>query len=61
MTWEELIEKCTMTELTQSVLKHCNPFSCDNADLDEFFAKDALLYRQKLLGKTYFFLVQDNF
>ncbi len=60
MTWEELIEKCTLTELTDSVSSKCKKFSCGDDDLDEFFAEDALLYRQKLLGKTYLFCPKDN-
>lgn len=60
MTWQELFEKCTMTELTDSVLANCDSFSCGDADLDEFFAKDSMLYRKKLLGKTYLFCLKDN-
>ena len=35
-------------------------FSCGDEDLDEFFAKDALLYDKQLLGKTYFFVIKDT-
>ena len=36
-------------------------FSCGNADLDEFFIKDAFLYQKQLLGQTYYFKhIQSN-
>lgn len=38
---------------TKEVAEYCEPFSCDDKDLDEFFAKDALYYDSELLGKTY--------
>jgi hypothetical protein len=31
-------------------------FSCGDEDLDEFFLRDAKLYAQNLLGKTYFYV-----
>jgi GNAT superfamily N-acetyltransferase len=31
-------------------------FSCGDVDLDEFFLRDAKLYAQNLLGKTYFYV-----
>ena len=36
-----LIEQCTFFELTEDVLATCQPFSCGNADLDDFFQNDA--------------------
>ena len=38
---------------TQEVASYCAPFSCEDKDLDEFFAKDAFFYDSELLGKTY--------
>lgn len=38
---------------TEDLASYCEPFSCDNHDLDEFFTQDALLYDIELLGKTY--------
>ncbi|MDE6693524.1 MAG: GNAT family N-acetyltransferase, partial [Muribaculaceae bacterium] len=35
------------------VAAYCEPFFCDDSDLDEFFSKDAFLYEKELLGKTY--------
>lgn len=38
---------------TAEVAEYCEPFSCKDKDLDEFFAKDALYYDSELLGRTY--------
>lgn len=38
---------------TDEVAGYCTPFSCGDDDLDDFFAKDAVLYDRELLGKTY--------
>lgn len=42
-----------MRPYTREVAEYCNPFSCTDNDLDEFFSKDAFLYDSELLGKTY--------
>lgn len=60
MTQEELFQSCALTELTDSVLSHCEPFSCNEADLDDFFAHDALTYHRKLIGRTYLFVKRDT-
>lgn len=38
---------------TTEVAEYCAPFHCDDSDLDEFFANDAIFYDIELLGKTY--------
>ncbi|MCM1356774.1 MAG: GNAT family N-acetyltransferase [Staphylococcus sp.] len=38
---------------TKEVASFCRPFSCDDADLDDFFLNEALLYNAEFLGKTY--------
>lgn len=38
---------------TKEVADYCEAFHCDDSDLDEFFAKDAIFYDVELLGKTY--------
>ena len=35
-------------------------FECENKDLNEFFAYDAVTYAKRLLGKTYVFSLKDN-
>ena len=42
-----------MRPYTVDVAAYCDPFSCTDSDLDEFFSKDAFLYETELLGKTY--------
>ena len=46
-----LIEQCTFYELTEDILSTCQPFSCGNADLDDFFQNDASRYAYYLMGK----------
>lgn len=55
-----LFEKCAFHVLTRDIVSSCKPFSCGNADLDEFFLRDATLYSETLLGKTYCFLLDDD-
>ncbi len=38
---------------TTELASFCNPFSCKDPDLDDFFANDALPYDSEMLGKTY--------
>lgn len=45
---------------TKEILSYCLPFSCKNQDLDDFFSRDALLYDNELLGKTYAWLNLSN-
>lgn len=45
---------------TKEVATYCTPFSCRDKDLDEFFARDALLYGTELLGKTYAWVSSEN-
>ncbi len=42
-----------MLAYNEDVRKQCLPFSCGEADLDDFFINDAGLYAEELLGKTY--------
>ena len=48
-----LQNECTLMQYTQEVQSHCEPFSCGDKDLDEFFEKDVFLYEEEMLGKTY--------
>lgn len=60
MTIEELLAQCDLIPVLDEVLKTCQPFSCGEDDLDEFFAKDCLVNQRKLLGKTYLFCLKSN-
>ena len=42
-----------MRPYTVDVATYCEPFSCEDSDLDEFFSIDAFFYETELLGKTY--------
>lgn len=60
MNLEQLFETCSFGEFTEDTLAYCIPFSCGNADLDDFFSHDSIIYRKKLLGKTYAFRLRSN-
>lgn len=60
MTYEELLEMCVLCIVTPQKLAECEPISCENKDLDEFFANDSVLYSKLLLGKTYLFCLRSN-
>ena len=55
-----LSEHCSFHLLTREIISTCKPFSCGNADLDEFFMKDSIPYMDKLLGKTYCYLLDKD-
>ncbi len=55
-----LLENCTLRVLNAENAGALKGFSCGNEDLDEFFAKDAELYGKQLLGKTYFFNLDES-
>lgn len=52
-----LEQDAVMLPYTTEVAAYCKPFSCDDSDLDEFFSKDAFLYEEELLGKTYAWII----
>lgn len=45
---------------TTEVASYCAPFSCEDKDLDEFFARDAFFYDTELLGRTYAWVSSEN-
>ncbi|MBP3745571.1 MAG: GNAT family N-acetyltransferase [Prevotella sp.] len=53
-------DKCSFQELTDDTLAACQPFSCGNEDLDDFFAHDATRYAHFLMGKTYCFRLNSD-
>lgn len=56
-----ILERDTVRKpYTLDVAEYCNPFSCSDKDLDEFFAKDALFYDSELLGRTYAWIDLSN-
>ena len=56
-----ILERDTvMRQYTVDVAEYCEPFTCDDCDLDEFFQKDAFHYETELLGKTYAWIDLEN-
>ena len=60
MTVDQLLAECDIVRATPERLVQCKPFSCDDDDLDEFFAKDCLVNQRRLLGKTYLFVLKSQ-
>ena len=60
MTIEQLLSECDIVRVSAERLAQCKPFSCDDDDLDELFAKDCLQNQRKLLGKTYLFCLKSQ-
>lgn len=60
MTQSELLSKYELVTVNANRLAMCEPFTCENQDLNDFFANDAILYSKRLLGKTYLFCLKDN-
>lgn len=55
-----LDEKCQLARVTQDVIDNCNPFSCGEEDLDDFFANNAIAYEKELMGKTYCWVLRED-
>lgn len=55
-----LSDKCTLEFYTEDIVKNRNSFDCGNSDLNDFFAKDAVLYTKELLGKSYCFTLDED-
>ena len=43
-----LLEKCKLVKLDDKILSSCHPFTCGDADLDDFFQNDAMRYKKEL-------------
>lgn len=56
-----ILERDTVRKpFSAEIADYCSPFYCKDKDLDEFFAKDALLYDSELLGRTYAWIDLSN-
>lgn len=55
-----LDEQCVLVRVSQEVLSHCEPFSCGEEDLDDFFANNAIAYEKELMGKTYCWILKED-
>lgn len=54
------VDNTFMVSYTKEVADYCDPFSCGDDDLDDFFSHDVFLYEEELLGKTYCWINKDN-
>ncbi len=54
------VENTFMVPYTKEVADYCDPFSCGDEDLDDFFSNDVFLYEEELLGKTYCWINKTN-
>lgn len=54
----DLLKDCVIQSATPEL--SFQDFDCGNCDLNDFFQNDVINYRQKLLGKTYVFLLKKN-
>jgi GNAT superfamily N-acetyltransferase len=55
-----LSEKCTLFPLNEEVLSQCRPFSCGDADLDDFFLNDVVKFDRQLLGKSFCYCIDES-
>lgn len=54
------VENTFMVPYAKEVADYCDPFSCGDEDLDDFFSNDVFLYEEELLGKTYCWISREN-
>ncbi len=54
------VENTFMVSYTKEAAEYCDPFSCGDDDLDDFFSHDVFLYEKELLGKTYCWINKEN-
>ena len=57
---EFLSKKCTFSLLDSKIISHCEPFSCGDEDLDDFFHHSTDNYRKQLLGSSWCYLLNEN-
>jgi GNAT superfamily N-acetyltransferase len=55
-----LQDSCTLFPLNRETLEKCQPFSCGDLDLDDFFVNNADNYYRQLLGKSYCFRLDED-
>jgi GNAT superfamily N-acetyltransferase len=54
----DLRRDCKFIKLTQTNL--IINFDCGDSDLNDFFNRDAILFQEQLLGKTFFFRLEEE-
>lgn len=60
MAMDTLFSSCFLGVLNEDAIKECEPFSCGDEDMDEFFRADAISYAKFCMGKSYCFRLTGN-
>ncbi|GHT42843.1 N-acetyltransferase [Bacteroidia bacterium] len=55
-----LKDSCFISLLNSETLAQCQPFTCGDADLDDFFRNDTDNYSRQLLGKSYCYRLKND-
>jgi len=55
-----IYDDCQFAKVNKGLIDNCEPFTCGDSDLDEFFFKDSLAYDKDLMGKTYCWVLSDD-
>ncbi|MFA6400263.1 MAG: N-acetyltransferase [Salinivirgaceae bacterium] len=55
-----LASKCTFTFLSPEIIANSKQFDCGHPDLNDFFSTDCIHYNNKLLGKSYSFILTED-
>jgi GNAT superfamily N-acetyltransferase len=55
-----LSTNCEFSLLDKDIVMQCQPFSCGDDDLDDFFLNNADNYAQQLLGKSYCYRLKED-
>jgi GNAT superfamily N-acetyltransferase len=55
-----LEKSCSLTKFDSETLAQCQPFSCGDKDLDDFFLNDTDNYSRQLLGKSYCYRLRED-
>ncbi|KAA6302228.1 MAG: hypothetical protein EZS26_001588 [Candidatus Ordinivivax streblomastigis] len=54
------LDRCTIFPLNNKTISKCQPFSCGDKDLDDFFINDTDNYYNQLLGKSYCYRLDED-
>lgn len=55
-----LYDECSLLLWDEDIKNNISPIECGESDLNDFFANDAILYSQQLLGKTYVWITDNE-
>lgn len=55
-----LYDECSLLLWDEDIKNNISSIDCGESDLNDFFANDAILYSQQLLGKTYVWITDND-